>query len=202
MEELRCCELPQSVQTHSILVSQVDKGQANLTPPVTEKHIVVTIIKHIYQSYPCKIIQYTYDETLGGLICCEIHESIQTHSILVWNLGYLSQNISHHPQLKKATVWHWLWMMNSNLNLAKPFIILMVREWKGCDAVNWPNQSKVTQSWCEKWGFGAEIIPHPSLKNQPAVTVLVNELQSQPCLAIHHTHDETLEGLRCCEILK
>ena len=32
MERLRCCELPKSVQTHSILVSKVDKGQANFDP--------------------------------------------------------------------------------------------------------------------------------------------------------------------------
>ena len=59
--------------------------------------------KHIYQSYPCKIIQYTYDETLGGLICCEILESIQKHSILVWNVGYWSWN-RYHPQLKSQGV--------------------------------------------------------------------------------------------------
>ena len=46
----------------------------------------------------------------------------------------------------KIGVWRWLWMMNSNLNLAKSFIILMVREWKGQDAVNCLNQSKITQS--------------------------------------------------------
>eukprot|EP00956_Cyclotella_meneghiniana_P002113 scaffold2388_cov57-Cyclotella_meneghiniana.AAC.9 len=32
MEGLGCCELPKSVQTHSILMLKVDKGQANFDP--------------------------------------------------------------------------------------------------------------------------------------------------------------------------
>ena len=32
MERLRCCELPKSVQTHTILVWKVDKGQARFVP--------------------------------------------------------------------------------------------------------------------------------------------------------------------------
>ena len=42
---------------------------------------------------------------------------------------------------------------------------------------------------------------HPWLKNQPAVTVLDNEVQSQSHLTIHYTHNETLEGSSCCEML-
>ena len=51
--------------------------------------------------------------------------------------------------VSKAGVWWWLYMMNSNLNLAKPFIILSMRHWKGWDAGNGLNQSKHTPSWCE-----------------------------------------------------
>ena len=52
-------------------------------------------------------------------------------------------------------------MMNSNLNLAKPIIILMTRELKGWDAVNRPNQSKLTQSCCEKWNAGKPTLTPP-----------------------------------------
>ena len=31
---------------------------------------------------------------------------------------------------------------------------------------------------------------------------VVNEFQSQPCLTIYHTYDETLEGSSCCEMLE
>ena len=75
-----------------------------LTPPVTEKHFVVTILKPIYQSQHSLTIHYTYNETLEGLRCCELLESIQTYSILVWwNVGHLSRN-RHHPQLKSRGV--------------------------------------------------------------------------------------------------
>ena len=83
IEELRCCELPKSVQTHSIMVEKGARANPTLTPPVTETHVVVTIIEHIYQSQPSPTIQYTYDETLEGLRCCDIHKSIKTYSILV-----------------------------------------------------------------------------------------------------------------------
>ena len=45
-----------------------------------------------------------------------------------------------------------------NLNLLKPFIILMVRDWKGWDAVKCLNQSKNTPSWCDTQGPGAKIV--------------------------------------------
>ena len=42
----------------------------------------------------------------------------------------------------------------------------------------------------EEWGSDVDLELSPCvLKNQPAVTVLDNELQSQLCLAIHYTHD-------------
>ena len=52
---------------------------------VNGKHVVVTIIEHIvYQSQPSPSNNYTYEETLEGLRCCEILESIQTNSICGW----------------------------------------------------------------------------------------------------------------------
>ena len=48
--------------SNSILVWKVDYTMKTaFTPNVTEKHIVVTIIEHIYQSQPSLIIPYTYD---------------------------------------------------------------------------------------------------------------------------------------------
>ena len=120
-------------------------GKSTLAPSVTGKHIVVTILEPTQQSPPYPTIHYTYNEMLEGLRCCDILESIWKHTILVWKVGYWSR-ICPHPLLK-AGVWWWLYMMNSNLNLVIPFIIVIMRYWKGWDAVNCPNQSKHTQSW-------------------------------------------------------
>ena len=92
----------QSKLTQSWCESQT-RAKPTLTPPVTEKHVVVTIMEPIYQSQHSLTIHYTYNETLEGLRCCELLESIQTYSILVWNVGYWSRN-RHHPWLKSQGV--------------------------------------------------------------------------------------------------
>ena len=74
-------------------------GKPTLAPPVTENHVVVTIIEPIHQSSPSPTIQYTYNEKFEGLWCCDILQSIQTYTILVWHVGYRSWN-GHHPLLK------------------------------------------------------------------------------------------------------
>ena len=74
-----------------------------LTTPVTENHVVVTIIEPTQQSPPHPTIHYTYNEMLEGLRCCDILESIQKHTILVWNVGYRSKNC-HQPLLKSRSV--------------------------------------------------------------------------------------------------
>ena len=79
--------------------------------------------------------------------------------------------------------------MNSNLSLVSPFIVLMIRHWRGPAAVKRVEQSEPTRSWSEEWGSVDLELSPCVLKNQPAVTVLDNELQSQPCLIIHYTHD-------------
>ena len=35
------------------------------------------------KSQPCKTINYTYNEALEALGCCELPEPVQTHSILM-----------------------------------------------------------------------------------------------------------------------
>ena len=77
--------------------------KTTLTPPVTEKHIVVTILEPTHQSQPSPTIHNTYDETLEGLRCCQLLESIHPYSTLVQNVGYLSGN-HHHPRLKSQGV--------------------------------------------------------------------------------------------------
>ena len=102
----------------------------------------------------------------------------------------------------KAGVWWWLYTMNSNLNLAKPFIILIMRHWKGQAAVKFLNQSKVIQSWCEKRRRAKPTFPPTQTQKQVVVTILEPIYQSQPCKTIHHTYNETLKGSSCCEILE
>ena len=93
-------------------------------------------------------------------------------------------------------------MMDSNLNLAKPFSILITRHWSGWDALNGLNQSKATQSWCEKWDTAqANFNPNHDPKHV-VVTVLQPTTQPQPSPTIHYTNNDRLEGLRCLEISK
>ena len=47
----------------------------------------VMSIGNVFQSQHCMTIYYMYDETLEGSSCCEMLESVQTHSILVWKVG-------------------------------------------------------------------------------------------------------------------
>ena len=66
----------------------------------------------------------------------------------------------------KAGEWWWLCMMNSNLKLAKPFIILTMRHREGWDSLKCPNHTKLTQSWYEKWASAKpSLTPPPLLKN-------------------------------------
>ena len=104
-------------------------GQAYFNPTSDLKHVVVTIWEFRYQSQPSWTIQYTDDETLGGLRCNEILRSIQTYSILVWNVGGPGAEIVPTRDWK-VRVWWWLYMLNINLNLAQPFNIPTMRHWK------------------------------------------------------------------------
>ena len=54
------------------------------------------------------------------------------------------------------------------------------------------------------WNEGAfnQNCHHPWLKSWGVAMVRPEGFQSQPCTTIHHTYNETLEGLRCCELPK
>ena len=53
------------------------------------------------------------------------------------------------PPWLKSTLWWPFHSPYTSLNLLPPFIILLMRSWKGQDAANLLNQSKHTPSWCE-----------------------------------------------------
>ena len=74
--------------------------------------------------------------------------------------------------------------------------------WNGWDAVNSLNQSKITQSWCEKWNIAQTNFSPYSDPKQVVVTVSEPTTQSQSSQTIHYTINDRLEGLRCCEIIK
>ena len=78
LEWLRCCELPESVHTHSILVWKVNTGQANFNSNSNPTHIVVIRLEPTAQSQPPPTIHYTKNDRLEGSSCCEILEPIQT----------------------------------------------------------------------------------------------------------------------------
>ena len=53
------------------------------------------------------------------------------------------------------------------------------------------------------WNVGywwSQNCSHPQLKSRGVVMVVDDESKSQPCKTIHYTSNETLEGLRCCEL--
>ena len=80
------------------------------------------------------------------------------------------------------------YIINSNLNLVFPFSILIM------------NQSEHSRSWCEKLVMDlAACVPSHDLK-QLVVTIIDTQFQSQPCLNIYYTYDETLEASSCCQL--
>ena len=55
--------------------------------------------------------------------------------------------------------------------------------------------------WVQKVSMGqAEFVPSQSWKIGCGDHISVIIYQSQPCLTIHCTYEERLEGLKCCEI--
>ena len=65
-----------------------------------------------------------------------------------------------------------------------------------------PNQSKLTESWGEKWRRAKQTLTPRVTEKQVAMTVLEPTPQSQPPPAIHYTHIEMVRVLTCCEILE
>ena len=133
---------------------------------------------------------------------------------MLWN-SWINPNILHLGVKCRVTgakivtthnskdgVWWWLYMTDSNLNLAKPIIILVMRHDKSWDAENCLNQSKLTQSWREKWTRARPTLTPHLTQKYVVVTILGPIYQSQHPLTIHYTSNERLEGLRCYETLE
>ena len=69
---------------------------------------------------------------------------------------------------------------------------------------------KLLSNWCRTPNThnlgvksGDDLTPklsHPTLKSQLVVSIVDNDIQSQPCLTIHYTPDEALEWSSCCQI--
>ena len=135
------CELPESVQSHTILVWSVGVCQAKSVPAHDSKldcgdhfraHVPISTL-HNHSSY------YRWD----------------TGRVELMQRPWINPNI-HHLGLKrmrpraeidttrdsKVRVWWWLCMMNSNINHVQLFIIHIMRCWKGQVGVNCLNQSK------------------------------------------------------------
>ena len=70
----------------------------------------------------------------------------------------------------------------------------MVKDWKGWDAVNCLNQSVYTQFGCERAYGPSQICTNSWPENSFAVNISEPIHQSEPCITIHHTYNERLEG--------
>ena len=177
------------------------RAKPTLTPPVTDTHVAVTILEHIYQSQPSHTIHNTYDETLEGLRCWELIESIQTCSILVWNVGYWCRNC-HHPWLKSQGV---ALVVDDELKSqpCKTIHYTYGERMEGLRCCELPKSIQSHSILVSKVEYRQDNFD-PTRDWKWVVVIIIEHIyhHSQPCKTIHYTSDETLEGLRCCEIIE
>ena len=79
--------MAESVCTRSILVWNVGAMHQNFHHLWLKSRGVVTFVNDEFQSPPSPTIHDTYNETLEGLGCCEMAESVSTHTIWVWKVS-------------------------------------------------------------------------------------------------------------------
>ena len=97
-------------------------------------------------------------------------------------------------------MWRPSLQPHTNLNLLQPFIILIMRDWKGGAALKWLNQSVHAQSQCE-------------MCRDPCTEWTTRVTQKSWCgggytwwnqIPTLHNHSSyfhwQLEGMRCCEL--
>eukprot|EP00956_Cyclotella_meneghiniana_P028597 scaffold67029_cov68-Cyclotella_meneghiniana.AAC.7 len=128
-----------------------------------------------FQSHPCTSIHHTYNDTLEWLGCCEMPESAKvTQSLCESGIHeYRTEaNLHLNPDPKHVGVVTVL-ELTTQSHLLQPFIIL---------------------------GPSTKNQPHPQLISRGVVMVMPDGFQSQPCTSIHHTYNDTLEWLGCCEM--
>ena len=104
LEGLRCCEILESIRKHTILVWNVGAWIQNRHHPRLKSRGVVMVIHVWFKSPPCSTIHYSCNETLKGLRCCELPESVQSHSILVWKVDKGRANFDHTID-SKTPLW-------------------------------------------------------------------------------------------------
>ena len=109
---------------------------------------VVMVMHDEFKYQPCPTIHYTYNEMLEGSSWCELPESVQSHTILVWivDMGQAKFVPAHDSKMGWGWPFHWT---NSNLNLVWPFNILLMWHWKGQADVKCLNQPKYAPYWFE-----------------------------------------------------
>ena len=106
------------------------------------------------------------------------------------------------PPWLKIMLWWPFQSPYTNLHLLQPFIILIMRSWKGGDVmISWINPN-ILHLGVKHRVLRAPNWYHPQLKMQGVVMVVDDEFKPQPCTTIHYTYNETLKGLRCYELLE
>ena len=190
--------------TDWILVRKVAKGQANIDPIRDWKTCrAVTILEPVYQSQPSPTIHYTCNESrLEGMWCYELQESIQTYFILVWKVGYWSQNC-YHPQLISQGV-----VMVIHVDFkSQPFTIIHYTCNKTLERLICCGLPKSVQTHSilvrqmDNRRAKPTLLP-PVTEKHAVVTILEPMYQSQPSQTIHYICNERLEGMRCNIILE
>ena len=119
-----------------------------------KSQLVETILHNEFQSQPCLIIHYTHNDRHWNSQAELVHRSKQTHTAGAESWG---------PDVPCfSTICDWkvslrrpFCTMNSNLNIALPFIILIMRHWNSQAAVKLVQESKLTQCRCWNWKWGA-----------------------------------------------
>ena len=203
MEGWSWCEWPESTQPDWILVQILKAWISNCHHLWLKIQGVVRIVGKGFKSEPCVTIHSTYNKILEGLRCCDILESIQKYTILVWNVGYRSENC-HQPLLKSRGV---VMVIHDELK-SEPCVTIhstynkILEGLRCCELPQSVHQSKLTESWGgEKWKTGKPTFAPSVTENHALVTILGPTHQSEPSTTIHYTYNEKLKGLRCCDIL-
>ena len=100
LEGLRCCEMTESVCTRSMLVWNVGAMHQNFHHQWLKSRGVMTVVEDEFQSPPSPTIHYTYNDILEWLGCCELPESVHSHSILVYKVEYRPSQLYPQPRPK------------------------------------------------------------------------------------------------------
>ena len=109
LTKLSWYEMSRAVHSHTILVWNVGTMQQNFHHPWLKSRGVMTVMDGEFQSPPSPTIHYTYNDTLDGLGCLELPESVQSYLILMWKVEYRPSQLlpqsrpeTHHASHNRA----------------------------------------------------------------------------------------------------